>query len=137
MLQINKQVELRTNCDEKQLVLNCLYLVEHHFTFELSVISGLFRGTTPFCISYKQIKETIKSLDKLHKELSGVVTILDCDSDSFIDFKIIDKVGHLEVRGQVGSSIEEHLMRFRFITDQTVIPSFIEQLNEVLWYYMV
>lgn len=130
MLNINKRIEIRTYNIEHELILDCMYLVQQHFTFNLSVKSGYFSGSSHFCISINQIKEFAQTLHNMFSCLSGSTQLFDNDSDSFLDFSI-DKYGHVAVSGQVGGSQEDHYMRFQFVTDQTVLPEFIKELKEI------
>jgi hypothetical protein len=131
MIEINDIIELRTNTETERLEFAVRYLVQINFTFDLIVWSGDFRGTSHFCARREQIEEMCANLRNMHVKLSGMTKLEDEDSDSFIEFEI-EPNGHLNVRGQVGGTHEEHFMKFKFQTDQTCIPEFVQDFNTLL-----
>jgi hypothetical protein len=131
MKEITKVIELQTNDDEKKLLLVTRYLVEINFTFDLSVKSGSFSGTSHFCLRIGEIEAFCETLMKMHTSLSGAVRLDDNDSDSFIKIEM-EHDGHLKVSGQVGDSHNDHFMKFAFLTDQTCIPQLVADLTILL-----
>lgn len=131
MITLDDVIRLETNEESKQVVLQAKYLVQQHYTFFIKVISGEFRGKSHFCLSVKEIRRLIMDLGEMRKNLDGTTKIRDYDSDSFLEFLMFDH-GHLEVSGQVGSSVDDHFMTFQFTTDQTAIQSFIVGLQGIL-----
>lgn len=133
MIKINEIIELKTNSDTKRLSLATRYLVQINFTFDLSVISKGFAGTSHFCIRIDQIEKLCNDLAKMHSTLSGNTNLDDNDSDAFVRFEI-ESTGKLYVIGQVGGTHEEHFVRYKFQTDQSCIPYFISDLKKLLIY---
>jgi hypothetical protein len=131
MIEINDIIELRTNNDTERLAFAVRYLVQINFTFDLIAWSGDFRGASHFCVRREQIEEMCANLKNMHVKLSGMTKLEDEDSDSFIEFEMKPN-GHLNVRGQVGGTHEDHFMTFKFKTDQTCIPTFVQDFNTLL-----
>lgn len=67
----------------------------------------------------------------MHKELKGFCEIVDSDSDAYITLSM-DKHGHMSVYGQIGGSIDEHFMKFKYSTDQTVLEKVIKLFKGLL-----
>lgn len=115
----------------KKLVIEHLYTVEGYFTFNIKVKSGEFAGASNFCISKENILSVIEALSKMHEQLTGYCEISDSDSDAHITIEM-DKLGHMSMTGQIGGSHEEHYMKFKYITDQTVLINLIQMLKAFL-----
>ena len=131
MKEINDIIELKTHDTTKRLSFATRYLVQVHFTFDLTVLSDKFGGTSHFCVYKGDLETLCNDLLEIHKTLSGSARLNDNDSDGFVEFTISDN-GHLQVRGQVGGSHEDHFVKFEFQTDQTCIPRFVDDFKELL-----
>lgn len=116
---------------DKELAIEHLYSVEDYFTFNIWVKSGSFSGASHFCLPKEVIKLSIEKLTKMNNELTGCCEIADNDSDAYITFSM-DKFGHMIVSGQIGGSQEEHFMKFRYNTDQTIIDKLVKLLTVLL-----
>ena len=62
-------------------------------------------------------------------DLVGSCDLYDYDSDASILFEM-GKFGHLHISGQIGGSHQDHIVRFKFISDQTFLPYLIKSLSE-------
>jgi hypothetical protein len=131
MREIEHTIQLDTNDPRARLSLHCLYLVQHHFTFRISVVSGDFSGTAGFCLSDSQLEEFVLSLRHMHSDLVGKAQLTDCDSDGLIQFEV-ERNGHVSVAGQIGCSSQPQSVRFRFASDQTCLLSFIQEIDQLL-----
>jgi hypothetical protein len=67
----------------------------------------------------------------MYSSLNGSTSLEDTDSDGFVRFSM-EQSGHVIVTGQVGGSYEDHFMKFKFQTDQTCIPNFIQGFKNLL-----
>lgn len=114
--------------DGKKLIMEYLYTAEDYFTFNIKVQSGEFAGSSHFCISKENILSIVEVLSKMYETLSGCCKINDNDSDAHINLEM-DKLGHIHVTGQIGGSHEEHSMKFKYGTDQTVLRGLIQNLK--------
>ncbi|GAB6085902.1 WapI family immunity protein [Alkaliphilus crotonatoxidans] len=115
----------------KKLAIEHLYTVENYFTFNIKVESGEFTGASHFCISKENILVIVEALSKMHETLSGCSKISDSDSDAYINLEM-DKSGHISMAGQIGGSHEEHNMKFKYTTDQTILSGLIQKLKSNL-----
>lgn len=130
-MEIDDIIELRTNTETERLAFAVRHLVQINFTFDVIVLSGDFHGTSHFCVRREQIKEMCENLRAMHVKLSGLTKLEDEDSDAFVEFEI-EPNGRLTVRGQVGGTHEDHFMKFKFQTDQTSIPAFVQDFNTLI-----
>jgi|SRR5687767_3725938 len=131
MKEIDNIIELKTNTVTKQLSFATRYLVQINFTFDLTVLAEGFGGTSHFCVRRDQLEKLCSDLHKMHSTLTGTTNLEDNDSDAFVEFSI-EPFGHLIVNGQVGGSHEDSFVKFRFQTDQSCIPEFVHDFNELL-----
>ncbi|AKQ45030.1 hypothetical protein TH63_04320 [Rufibacter radiotolerans] len=131
MLELDDIIELQTNSQTEKLSFATRYLVQINFTFDLKVRSGDFSGTSHFCVRRDEIESFCKNLLDLYSSLKGSARIEDNDSDGFVEFSI-EPNGNLYVNGQVGGTYEEQCMKFKFKTDQTCIPRFVQDFNKLL-----
>jgi hypothetical protein len=131
MQEIDKIIELRTNSQTVQLSFLTRYLVQLNFTFSLTVLSDGFSGTSHFCVRRDQLDEMCVNLTRMHSSLSGATILEDNDSDAFVEFQI-EQNGRLNVTGQIGGSHEDQSVKFKFQTDQTCIPTFVNDFRSLL-----
>lgn len=115
----------------EELILEHLYTVEVYSTISIKVKSGEFAGASNFCISRDGVISIVNTLSGMYQKLNGNCDIRDCDSDAFITIEV-DKYGHVYLFGQIGGSHEEHFMKFRFDTDQTLLKNLIDFLKVIL-----
>ncbi|MEO8234765.1 MAG: hypothetical protein ABI549_05070 [Flavobacterium sp.] len=131
MKEIQNIIELRTNSENKILWFKTKYLVQINFTFNIIVFSDGFSGNSHFCVTRDQLEQLNNQLDNMHSNLSGSTMLKDNDSDSFIKFTIASN-GNLKIQGQLGGSHEDHLIKFKFLTDQTCLPPLIRDFKILL-----
>ncbi|MCM0757708.1 hypothetical protein M7775_03875 [Sporomusa sphaeroides DSM 2875] len=113
------------------IIVDHLYAVENYHTFKVTVNSGAFSGTSNFCLSKENIGIAFEQLGNMYETLKGICKITDYDSDAHITIEM-ENLGHMNVYGQIGGSYEEHSLKFRFITDQTVLCEIIKLFKEIL-----
>ena len=133
MKEVDDIIELKTNTETERLLFATRYLVYINFTFDLSVLSDSFSGTSHFCVRRDQLENMCADLTNMYLTLSGATILEDNDSDGFIKFEI-EPNGRLIVNGQVGGTHEDHFVRFKFQTDQTCISAFVQDFKSLLEY---
>jgi hypothetical protein len=131
MIEINDIIELNTNTKTQRLSFATKYLVQINFTFDLTVLSGGFSGTSHFCVRHDQLERMCADLTNMQLTLSGTTILDDNDSDGFLEFEI-EATGRLNVSGQVGGTHEDNFVKFKFQTDQTCINRFVEDFKSLL-----
>lgn len=131
MIELDDIIELKTNTGTEQLSFATRYLVQISFTFDLTVHSHGFAGTSSFCVRRDQIERMCTDLTEMHATLNGITRLEDNDSDAFVEFEI-EPYGRLNICGQVGGTYEEHFMKYKFQTDQSCIPSFVTDFKRLL-----
>ena len=88
MITINDVIELKTNRETERLSFATRYLVQINFTFDLTVLSNGFRGTSHFCVRSDQIVKMCSDLRNMKHSFSGKTTLEDNDSDASVNFQI-------------------------------------------------
>ena len=131
MIKIDDIIELITNRETERLSFATRYLVQINFTFDLTVVSNGFSGTSHFCVRRDQIERMCSDLTIMKQALSGNTTLEDNDSDGSITFQMKPD-GQVIVYGQVGGSHEENYLKFSFQTDQTCIEPLMTDFHKLL-----
>jgi len=131
MIKIDDIIELKTNRETERLSFATRYLVQINFTFDLTVVSNGFSGTSHFCVRRDQIETMCYDLITMKQAMSGNTTLEDNDSDASVSFQMKPH-GQVIVYGQVGGSHEENYLKFSFQTDQTCIEPFLTDFYKLL-----
>lgn len=131
MININDIIELKTNRETEKLSFATRYLVQINFTFDLTVTSNGFSGTSHFCVRRDQIEKMCSDLTTMKQDMSGSTTLEDNDSDASITF-LMKPSGQLIVYGQVGGSHEENYLKFSFQTDRSCIEPLLIDFHKLL-----
>lgn len=133
MKEIDDIIELKTSTETERLSFATRYLVQINFTFDLTVLSDGFSGTSHFCVRRDQLEQMCSDLTNMHLKLFGKTNLEDNDSDGFVEFEI-ETNGRLNISGQVGGTHEDHFIKFKFQTDQTCINQLVQDFNSLLKY---
>jgi hypothetical protein len=128
---VGPRIELQTHDSEAAFALDATFYAQDYYTFQVSASSGGFRGRAHFCVAAWDIRKFIESLRSMLSTLSGTATLIDSDSDAFVEMTVDDS-GQVMVRGRVGGTHQEHTMTFEFRTDQTCIGPLITELDCLL-----
>lgn len=131
MIEIDDIIELKTNRETERLSFATRYLVQINFTFDLTVLSDGFSGTSHFCVRRGQLENLCSDLATMKQTMSGKTTLEDNDSDASVSFEMKPN-GQIIVYGQVGGSHEENYLKFSFQTDQTCIEPFLTDFHKLL-----
>ncbi len=115
----------------KELIVEHLYTVEGYFTFNIKVRSGDFAGASHFCMPKEKVISIIEEISNMYKDLTGSCQIRDYDSDANIAIEMTE-FGHMCVYGQIGGSHEDHSMKFKYNSDQTVLANLTQMLKALL-----
>jgi hypothetical protein len=107
------------------------YKVQGYFTLSVRVISGSFQGKSSFYSTRDQLIAFASEVKDLYKHLKGRASLHDCESDAFVSLEGF-RYGQVAVSGQVGGSHQDHFMKFRFETDQTVLLPLHRQIIRLL-----
>ncbi len=94
----------------------------------LLVRTNGFSGEYEYCIEPENLQAYLRSLEEFDLKEQGEFCFRDMDSDSFILFQK-NQYGHLQVKGQLGSSFQNTYMIFEMKADQTLIQSVIQCLR--------
>ena len=133
------EMSVRFGCSE-----NYLEVTDFHFhnkeadrgnpyntTFSLIVHSCGFCGIAPCEYDIKDFISFVSDLHRLYDFEIDKVLLRDRCYGSEILFTM-DRTGHLEVSGKIYGDCTIHTLEFCFVTDQTVLKSFLEGLDELL-----
>jgi hypothetical protein len=77
MIVIDDIIELKTNRETERLSFATRYLVQINFTFDLTVVSNGFSGTSHFCVRRNQIEKMCSDLTTMKQAMSGNTTLDD------------------------------------------------------------
>ena len=103
----------------------------YNCSFYMSVNSGEFSGKSPCCeCDYTDIKELITQLEDLIDFKADEAVFRELSYDSIIRF-VGDGCGHITVSGTIYGDAKIQSLCFEFMTDQTVYPSFIDELKRL------
>ena len=97
---IDDIIELKTNRKTERLSFATRYLVQINFTFDLTVQSNGFVGTSHFCVRRGQIENLCSDLTTMKQTMSGNTTLEDNDSDASVNFQMKPN-GQIIVFGQM------------------------------------
>lgn len=128
---MNEENNVIFDFEDKRLIIEHLYTVEDYSTLNIKVKSGEFAGAANFCIPKDKVNSILNTLSNMRKELRGYCEINDSDSDGFIMVEM-GEMGHIYMYGQIGGSHEEHFMKFRYTTDQTILDGLVQMLKTLL-----
>lgn len=131
MIEIDHIIELKTNRETERLSFATRYLVQINFTFDLTVSSNGFNGTSHFCVRRDQIEKMCSDLKTMKEAMIGNTTLEDNDSDASITFQMKPH-GQVIVYGQVGGSHEENYLKFSFQIDQTCLEPLFTDFHKLL-----
>ena len=103
----------------------------YNCSFDIMVKSGVFNGTADGCeYDYREFQNFIVALDDLVSFKRQDVVFCEIGYGNTIDFKC-DKNGHIKVSGEIQGDAGSHVLKFEFMTDQTVFPQFINELKDL------
>ena len=114
-----------------RLAIEYLYCIEMYHTMTFKVKSKSFSGESSFCISNDILISILKVLESMKSDLKGSVQFRDSESDAIVNIKM-KQFGKAEVSGQIGGSHQDHFMRFRFESDQTILEGLVKFIKENL-----
>ena len=101
----------------------------YNCSFDIIVNSGAFSGVADGCeCDYMQLQKFITELEDLVSFRRKDVTFCEIGYGNTIQFQC-DKIGHIEVSGEIQGDAGSHFLKFEFMTDQTVCPQFIHELK--------
>ena len=103
----------------------------YNCSFDIIVKSGVFSGIADGCeCDYKELQKFIVALEDLISFKRKDVTFCEIGYGNTIQFKC-DSTGHIEVFGKIQGDAGSHILKFEFMTDQTVFPQFINELKSL------
>ncbi len=103
----------------------------YNCSFDVAVKSGVFSGVADGCeYDYKELQKFIVAIEDLISFKRKDVTFCEIGYGNTIQFKC-DRTGHIEVFGEIQGDAGSHILKFEFMTDQTVFPQFINELKSL------
>ena len=101
----------------------------YNCSFDIVIKSGAFFGIADGCeCDYKELQLFIVALEELISFKRKDVNFSEIGYGNTIQFKC-DRTGHIEVFGKIQGDAGSHVLKFEFMTDQTVFPQFINELK--------
>ena len=103
----------------------------YNCSFDIIVKSGVFSGIADGCeCDYEELQKFIVALEDLISFKRKNVTFCEIGYGNTIQFEC-DRTGHIEVFGEIQGDAGSHILKFEFMTDQTVFPQFINELKSL------
>ena len=103
----------------------------YNCSFDIIVKSGVFSGIADGCeCDYEELQKFIVALEDLISFKRKNVTFCEIGYGNTIQFEC-DRTGHIEVFGEIQGDTGSHILKFEFMTDQTVFPQFINELKSL------
>ena len=133
MLELADKIELKSTDAKDEISFATRYMVQVNLTFDLTVRSGKFSGTSHFCIRKDQIEKLCTDLIDMTSSNQGHTKIEDNDSNAFVEFTM-SKDGLVHIKGQIGGTHEENYLMYEFSTDNIATDIFIKEFGNMLDY---
>ena len=102
----------------------------YNTTFRVKVKSGYFAGAGDFELDIADFCTFSKELFNLYNNLSGKVSLNDVGHGSFLQFEAIDKIGHIQICGEIYGEAQSQVVKFAYEIDQTELQEFSKNLYE-------
>ena len=103
----------------------------YNCSFDIKVKSGVFSGIADGCeYDYKELQKFIKALEDMILFKRKEITFVEIGYGNKIEFNC-DSSGHIKVFGDIQRDAGSHILKFEFMTDQTVFPPFIKELKSL------
>ena len=103
----------------------------YNCSFDIKVRSGGFSGIADGCeYDYHELQKFIKALEEMLSFKGKEVTFVEMGYGNKIEFNC-DRTGHIKISGDIRSGIGSHILKFEFMTDQTVFSEFINELKSL------
>ncbi len=113
-----------------EFYINNIFTIDNYVTFDVHIKDHEFAGVHSFCMDRKSIEKIIEALQKAYDEFTGIIEIVDFDSESRIEL-IVDKF-QVQVYGQLGSEWESNLLKFEQRLDQSIINLLIKCFKKLI-----
>ena len=105
--------------------------IYYNTMFDLKVSSGDFCGIAPFECCFEEFKKIVDHLEKIYQFQMSSAELNDIGYGSKVIFQA-DKIGHIEVSGEIFGKAMEHSLKFSFMVDQSVLNQFISELQDMI-----
>ena len=103
----------------------------YNCSFDIKVRSGVFTGIADGCeYDYKELQKFIKALEDMILFKRKEITFVEIGYGNKVEFNC-DGSGHIKISGDIQGDAGSHILKFEFMTDQTVFPEFIKELKSL------
>ena len=103
----------------------------YNCAFDIKVRSGMFSGLADGCeYDYKELRKFIEALEEMILFKRKETAFIEIGYGNKIVFEC-DRTGHIKVSGDIQGDVGSHILKFEFMTDQTVFPKFIKELKSL------
>lgn len=129
-------IELLTHSNDKYIAFKDIFVSLEDFKnknpynahFKIEVKSGAYGGAGEIETNLKDFIKFGNSIKKMYESLQGKALLQDILHQTFVLFEC-DKRGHIVVSGFIEEYETHQTLKFSFVTDQSSLKSFMEQLN--------
>jgi hypothetical protein len=102
-----------------------LHTKESNVAVRIGIVAGTFTGGTIFFFNKYGVTSMLRSAEGMYETFRGKATVLDYETDSFIDFHLLSR-DQMVIVGQMGATKSEHCMKFAFETDQVMVKHLVD-----------
>lgn len=103
----------------------------YNTTFFVKIVSDDFSGVGDCEYDISEFRKFAKEINELYEFKRFEVLFKDICYGSTIEFKL-DKMGHLEISGEIFGMHALQSMKFSFIADQTSLKGFADSLKKII-----
>lgn len=100
-------------------------------SFCVQVHSNGFSGIAPFECDITQFRTFVEELEEMYNFKRNDVTLNDTSYGSTVSF-VIDRVGNMEICGELFGEAMIHQLKFTFTADQTSLKDFVFKLKNFI-----
>lgn len=100
-------------------------------SFRIAVRSGDFAGVGNWECGIENLRDFVNNLEEMCQLHITQTELLDNAYGSYISF-VMDRLGHLCVRGTLFGEHKAQHIEFEFTADQTVLRTFLEELRQLM-----
>ena len=100
----------------------------YNTTFSIRVVSGAFCGYASCEYDIKEFSRFVNEMEEIYSFKRSKAELNDICYGSKVVFEA-DKIGHLEISGEIFGEAAEQSLVFRFKADQTCLKDFIQTIK--------
>lgn len=102
----------------------------YNTSFNMRIVSGVFSGLAECEYNIELFLKFINEIEEMYYFKRDKVELRDICYGSFVSFTM-NKVGHIEIKGDIYGNAMLHTLKFEFMADQTSLKLFLDSLKQL------